>query len=60
MGGYSGCIALGPEAADYVGSHFWLSLVGGARILWSPAPRSLALIRGIRRPRQPASVRVRW
>lgn len=45
VGEHSGCVALGPEAADYVGSHFWLSLVGGARIVWSPAPRSLALIR---------------
>ncbi len=29
MGEHSGCVALGPEAADYVGSHFWLSLAGG-------------------------------
>jgi hypothetical protein len=28
MGVHSGCVALGPEAADYVGSHFWLSLAG--------------------------------
>jgi hypothetical protein len=56
MGEHSGCVALGPEAADYVGSHFWLSLVGrssdpvvtGALVIGSdsghppPVPASLS------------------
>jgi hypothetical protein len=50
MGEHSGCVALGPEAADYVGSHVWLSLVGGARILCHRRSVTRALIRGIRRP----------
>jgi hypothetical protein len=50
MGEHSGRVALGPEAADYVGSHFWLPLVGGAPILRSLTPRSFGCGSGIRRP----------